>query len=64
MKEAYDLVKKNESDELNEKILENANGGIAVSVALGAVGAFTLGGAALSFLAGYAYEKYYPKKKK
>ena len=63
LEEAYEIVKNKENAELSEDDLENANGGIAFSVAAGAVGCFVLAGGAISFLSGYAYEKYYKKGK-
>ena len=59
--EAYEIVKKNENSELSEGELENINGGIAFAVAAGAVGAFVLAGGTVSFLSGYAYQKYFKK---
>ena len=63
LEEAFEMVKKNENAELSEDDLENANGGIAFAVAAGAVGAFVLAGGTISFLSGYAYQKYYKKGK-
>lgn len=64
LEEAFEIVKKQEEAELSETDLDSTNGGIALTVALGAVGAFTAGGAALSFLGGYAYQKYKNWKKR
>ena len=55
--EAFKAVKQNQNDELDEAALEDVSGGIALGVALGAVGAFVLAGSALAFLGGYAYQK-------
>ena len=62
--EAFKLFKEQEGKELNEDELAEVSGGIALTVALGAAGAFTLAGGALSFLGGYAYQKYQNWKKK
>ena len=63
---AFDMVKAQENGELSEDSLDDVNGGIALTVALGAAAALTMGGAAISFISGYAYQKYknYKKKKK
>ena len=54
---AFKAVKQYQTDELDEEALENVSGGIALGVALGAVGAFVVAGGALCFLGGYAYQK-------
>ena len=56
MEKAFELVKKGQTDELTEEDVENVNGGIVLSIAIGAVGAFVLASAALCFIGGYAYQ--------
>lgn len=57
--EAFDCIQKGKNGELNEKELEDVNGGvIGTAVAVSTVGCFVLAGAALSFLGGFAYEKF------
>lgn len=67
IEEAFKLVKEQENakaDELNEEDLEDVAGGIALTVALGAAGAFIAGGAVIIGISGYAYTKYKMSKKK
>jgi len=63
LEEAFKLVKEQGKEELSEVSLEEVSGGFALSVALGAAGAFTAGAAVLSFLAGYAHRTYKTIKK-
>ena len=49
--------------ELNEQELENVNGGIALTTAIGAVACMALGGAEISFITSYAVKKYKNWKK-
>lgn len=58
IEEAFEIVKNQENVELDDTTLDDVNGGIAFMVAAGAVACFTVGGAALAFLGGYAYQKY------
>ena len=64
IEEAFDTIKKQESAELSDADLDDVSGGIAFTVAVGAVAAFVVAGAELSFLGGYAYQKYKNSKKK
>lgn len=58
---AFEMVKAQESDELNEVALDDVNGGIGLLAAVGAAASFTVGGAAIIFIAGYAYYRYIKK---
>ncbi len=59
MEDALRMVKEGQNnDELVEEDLEDVSGGIAFLVAAGAVGAFVLAGTVLTFIGGYAYQKY------
>ena len=62
---AFELVKAQESGELNAEDLDDVSGGL-IGFAAGAmaVGSFVLAGAALCFLGGYAYQKYQNYKKR
>lgn len=62
--EAFSIFKAQKEAELTEEDLMNASGGIALTTAVGCVAAFALAGAELSFIGGYAYQKYFAKKKK
>lgn len=62
--EAFKLFKEQEGKELNEEELMEVSGGIALAVGLGAAAAFTLAGGVVSFIGGYAYQKYKNWKKK
>lgn len=53
--EAFHIVK-TQDDELSAENLDEVSGGILLSTALGAAGALTLAGGALSFLGGYAVQ--------
>jgi hypothetical protein len=55
--EAFKAVKEYQNDEVNDDQLENVSGGIAISTALLAVGAYVLAGGELTFLGAYAYQK-------
>lgn len=54
LEQAFELVKNQDNAELSEDELDEANGGIAFTLAVTTVGCFVAGGAALSFLGGYA----------
>lgn len=64
LEEAFQAIQNSDDGELSEDDLADANGGIALMVGLGAVGAFTLAGSAAAFICGYASKKYGKKKKK
>ena len=61
---AFELIQAQQNGELNEESLDDVAGGIAPLVAAGAVAAFTIGGAALTFIGGYAVQKYKNAKAK
>ena len=59
LEDAFTAVKEHATGELDDASLDQVNGGsIALATGLACVGCFVLGGAALSFLGGYAYQKY------
>ena len=62
--EAFRILKEQETAELDERSLEDVSGGIAFTVAAGAVGAFVLGAGAIAFIGGYAYQTIKNGKKK
>lgn len=64
IEEAFDTIKKQENAELSDADLDDVSGGIAFTVAAGAVAAFVVAGGELAFLGGYAYQKYKKWKKK
>lgn len=63
VEKAFELIKARESGEISAEELDNVSGGIGFVAAAMAVGAFTLAGAAISFLGGYAYQQYKNYKK-
>lgn len=61
---AFELVKAQANAELDENALDDVNGGILLSTAIGATAVLALAATELCFFAGYAYQTYKNAKDK